>query len=133
MVTALAALCGALVVGGLWLAASSWRPVPVVKTERQARDAYLGVISEISRVNALRQALESSQTALQATEAGYEVGTRTAVDVLDARRNLVQAQTNYSRSRYDYVLNVMRLRLAAGTLDRDTLAEINGWLVERGP
>ncbi|MCP5471656.1 MAG: TolC family outer membrane protein [Sinobacteraceae bacterium] len=103
------------------------------QTERQARDAYLGVISEISRVNALRQALESSQTALQATEAGYEVGTRTAVDVLDARRNLVQAQTNYSRSRYDYVLNVMRLRLAAGTLDRDTLAEINGWLVERAP
>ena len=60
----------------------------------------------------------------------YDLG---QVDVLDARRNLVQAQTNYSRSRYDYVLNVMRLRLAAGTLDRDTLAEINGWLVERAP
>ena len=75
------------------------------ETERATRDAYLGVISEISRVKALRQALESSRTALQATEAGFEVGTRTTVDVLDARRQLFEAQTNYSRSRYDYILN----------------------------
>lgn len=98
------------------------------QTERQARDAYLGVNSEISRVNALRQALESSQTALKATEAGYEVGTRTAVDVLDARRTLAQAQTNYARSRYDYILNVLQLRLASGGLDRQVLEEVNGWL-----
>ncbi|MEY3337828.1 MAG: hypothetical protein RL245_820 [Pseudomonadota bacterium] len=103
------------------------------QTERQARDAYLGVISEISRVNALRQALESSQTALKATEAGYEVGTRTAVDVLEGRRSLAVAQTNYSRSRYDYILNVMRLRLASGTLDRATLEEVNGWLSSTAP
>jgi len=103
------------------------------QTERAARDAYLGVISEISRVNALRQALESNQTALKATEAGNEVGTRTAVDVLDARRNLVQAQTNYSRSRYDYMLNVLRLKLAAGTLDRQTLSEVNSWLIVAAP
>jgi len=100
------------------------------QTERQARDAYLGVISEISRVNALRQALESSRTALKATEAGYEVGTRTAVDVLESRRTLAVAETNYSRSRYDYILNVMRLRLASGTLDRSTLDEVNTWLTE---
>jgi len=100
------------------------------QTERQARDAYLGVISEISRVNALRQALESSRTALKATEAGYEVGTRTAVDVLESRRALAVAETNYSRSRYDYILNVMRLRLASGTLDRSTLDEVNTWLTE---
>ena len=100
------------------------------QTERQARDAYLGVISEISRVNALRQALESSRTALKATEAGYEVGTRTAVDVLESRRALAVAETNYARSRYDYILNVMRLRLASGTLDRSTLEEVNTWLTE---
>lgn len=98
------------------------------QTERQARDAFLGVQSEISRVQALRQALESSQTALKATEAGYEVGTRTAVDVLDARRALVQAQTNYSRSRYDYILNVLRLKQAAGNLDRSAIEEVNAWL-----
>lgn len=103
------------------------------QTERQARDAYLGVLSEISRVKALGQALESSQTALKATEAGYEVGTRTTVDVLEARRALAVAQTNFSRSRYDYILNVLRLRLASGTLDGRMLEEVNGWLVETAP
>lgn len=101
------------------------------ETERAARDAYLGVLSEISRVRALRQALESSRTALQATEAGFEVGTRTTVDVLDARRRLFEAQTNYSRSRYDYILNVLQLQLATGTLDRVDLEEINAFLKER--
>ncbi|RMF96844.1 MAG: type I secretion protein TolC [Gammaproteobacteria bacterium] len=98
------------------------------ETERQARDAYLGVISEISRVKALRQALASAQTALEATEAGFEVGTRTTVDVLDARRALLLAETNYARSRYDYIINVLLLKQAAGTLTAADLAEINGWL-----
>lgn len=101
------------------------------ETERAARDAYLGVISEISRVKALKQALESSRTALQATEAGFEVGTRTTVDVLDARRRLFEAQTNYSRSRYDYILNVLQLQLATGALNQEDLAEINAFLKER--
>lgn len=112
----------------LWQAARERLERTSRQTERQARDAYLGVTSEISRVNALKQALESSRTALQATEAGYEVGTRTTVDVLEARRNLVQARTNLSRSKYDYLLNVIRLRQAAGTLDTSALEEINGWL-----
>jgi outer membrane protein len=98
------------------------------ETERATRDAYLGVLSEISRVQALKQAVASSQTALQATEAGFEVGTRTTVDVLDSRRRLFEAQTNYSRSRYDYLLNVLQLQLATGTLNRGDLEEINGWL-----
>jgi outer membrane protein len=98
------------------------------ETERTARDAYLGVDSEISRVTALKQALESSRTALRATEAGYDVGTRTAVDVLVARQNLVAAYTAHSRSRYDYMLNVLRLKQAAGILDRKALEDMNGWL-----
>lgn len=112
----------------LWQAARQRLERTSRETERQTRDAFLGVTSEISRVNALKQALESSRTALEATEAGYEVGTRTTVDVLQARRNLVQAFTNLSRSKYDYLLNVIRLRQAAGTLDRTALEEINGWL-----
>jgi outer membrane protein len=112
----------------LWIAAKARLEGTSRQTELQARDAYYGVISGISRVNSLRQARESSLTALNATEAGYEVGTRTAVEVLDARRTLVQAVTNYSRSRYDYINDVIALRLAAGTLDRRTLEEINGWL-----
>jgi outer membrane protein len=80
-------------------------------------------------VQALKQALESSQTALRATEAGYEVGTRTAVDVLDSRRLLIANQTAYSQSRYTYLNNLIQLRLASGDLDRGTIEEINKWLV----
>jgi outer membrane protein len=98
------------------------------QTERETRDAYLGVISEISRVQALRQALESSQTALRATEAGFEVGTRTTVDVLNSQNNLSRAQTTYSRSRYDYILNVLRLKQAAGSLNEADISEVDGWL-----
>jgi outer membrane protein len=100
------------------------------ETERETRDAFLGVSSEMSRVQSLKQAVESARTALQATEAGYEVGTRTSVDVLDARRRLFEAETNYARSRYDYLLNVLRLRLAAGTLDAQGLNEVNALLTE---
>jgi outer membrane protein len=100
------------------------------QTEREARDAYLGVTSEISRVKALRQARKSSETALRATEAGFEVGTRTTVDVLDARRQLFIADVNYSRSRYDYIINVLLLKQAAGTLSVEDLVEVNGWLDE---
>jgi outer membrane protein len=100
------------------------------ETERLTRDSYLGVNSEVARVQALRQAVESAQTALQATEAGYEVGTRTSVDVLEARRRLFEAQTNYARSRYDYLLNVLRLQFAAGTLDQTGLSDINALLTE---
>ena len=103
------------------------------ETERTARDAYLGVMSEISRVQALQQALESSRTALKATEAGYDVGTRTAIDVLAARQPLVQAYTNFSRSRYDYMLNVLRLKQSAGLLDRKALEEVNTWLETAPP
>ncbi len=101
------------------------------ETERETRDAYLGVNSEVARVQSLNQAVESAETALEATEAGNEVGTRTSVDVLEARRRLFEAQTNYARSRYDYLLNVLRLQLAAGTLDAKGLTDINALLTEK--
>jgi outer membrane protein len=100
------------------------------ETERATRDAYLGVNSEVARVQSLKQAVESAKTALEATEAGYEVGTRTSVDVLQARQRLFQSQTDYARSRYDYLLNVLRLQQAAGTLDRKGLEDINALLSE---
>jgi outer membrane protein len=98
------------------------------QTERQTRDFYLGVISEISRVRALRQAVESNRTALRATEAGFEVGTQTTVDVLASQNNLRRAETTYSRSRYDYILNVLRLKQAAGNLSVTDVEQVDGWL-----
>ncbi len=117
----------------LWIASKERLERTSRDTERLARDAYLGVVSEISRVQALRQAVESNQTALRATEAGYDVGTRTAVDVLDARRLLVQAQSQYSRSKYSYLNNLVQLRLASGDLDRGTIEEIIKWLTVVAP
>jgi outer membrane protein len=96
--------------------------------ERETRDAYLGVIAEKARVAALKQSVKSNQTALEATEAGFEVGTRTTVDVLDARRRLFEAQRDYARSRYDYLINLVRLKSAAGVLAPQDLATINGFL-----
>jgi outer membrane protein len=100
------------------------------QTEHDARDSYLGVLSEISRVKALRQAVESNTTALNATEAGYEAGTRTAVDVVESRRLWIQAQTDYSRSRYDYMINVLKLQQAAGILSEQSLNRLNTLLKE---
>lgn len=111
-----------------WIAAKERLERTSRDTERQARDAYLSVISDIARVQALRQALESSRTALTATEAGMEVGTRTIVDVLNQRQQLIQAETSYSSAKYQYLNDLISLQLAAGTLDRTTLELINGWL-----
>jgi outer membrane protein len=104
------------------------------ETERQARDAYLGVLSEIARVKALQQAVSSSRTALQATQAGYEVGTRTIVEVLNSQFSLYVAITNFYQSRYDYIMNALRLKQAAGSLQVQDLEQIDQWLKDRpGP
>ncbi|MGH8119392.1 MAG: TolC family outer membrane protein [Gammaproteobacteria bacterium] len=96
--------------------------------QRLTREAFLGVISSISQVNALRQSVVSSETALEATQAGFDAGTRTAVDVVDAQRVVLQAQRAYALARYDYLLNILRLKQAAGTLSPDDLSQINAWL-----
>lgn len=103
------------------------------QTEHDARDAFLGVLSEISHVNALRRALESNAIALNATESGYEAGTRTAVDVLESRRLWIQAQTDYSRSRYDYMVNMVKLQQAAGILTEQSLSRLNALLKDEPP
>ncbi len=97
------------------------------EVERQSRDAFLGVLTGISRVQALKQALSSSETAAKATQAGYSVGTRTAVDVVNSERDLLRARRDYAQARYDYVLNGLRLKHAAGTLSPEDLVLVNGW------
>lgn len=97
-------------------------------TVRQTRDAYLGVTAGIGTVQARRQALSSAKTALQATQAGFEVGTRTAVEVLNSQRELFRAQRDYARARYDYALSTLRLKQAAGILSEADLEHVNSWL-----
>ncbi|MES9946080.1 MAG: TolC family outer membrane protein [Candidatus Thiodiazotropha sp.] len=95
---------------------------------RQVRDAYRGVLSTISQVEALKAATVSAQSALESTQAGYEVGTRTIVDVLNVQRNLFSSQRDYLNSRYDYIINGLNLKSAAGTLSESDLERVNGWL-----
>ena len=98
------------------------------RAQRETRDAYLGVDSGISRVNALEQAVRSSETAAEAIEAGFQVGTRTSVDVLDAQRDLFRARRDLSEARYGYILDVLRLKRAAGTLSEEDLRIVSAWL-----
>ncbi len=97
-------------------------------TVRQTREAYLNVVAGISQVKARAQAVSSARTALEATQAGYEVGTRTAVDVLANQRELFRVQRDFARSRYDYILATLNLKQAAGALLADDIRAINGWL-----
>lgn len=92
---------------------------------RQTRSAFLGIQASISSVKALEQSTVSSQAALEATQAGFEVGTRTIVDVLNATRTLYNAKQNLARARYDYILNTLRLKQAAGTLSVQDLKQVD--------
>lgn len=99
---------------------------------RETREAFLGIVSQISAIEALRQAVLSSRTALDSTRAGFEVGTRTTVDVVTAERGLSEARRDFSRARYNYVVQRLRLKKAAGTLTPDDLSAANAWLVPVG-
>jgi outer membrane protein len=98
------------------------------ETYRQARQFFLGVTDSISGVNALRTALSSTQKALEAVEAGFQVGTRTSVDVLNAQQRTYESRFNYKNAQYNYILSTLSLKRAAGTLAPEDLVPINGWL-----
>ncbi|MDD3518908.1 MAG: TolC family outer membrane protein [Chromatiales bacterium] len=100
-------------------------------TVRSTRASYLTVEANVARVQALARALESTQAAAEAAQAGFEVGTRTAVDVLLALREVYRAQRDYAQARYDYLVETLRLRQAAGILVVDDLMHINRWLETR--
>ncbi|MDO9178171.1 MAG: TolC family outer membrane protein [Agitococcus sp.] len=94
----------------------------------QTRTAYLNASADSYRVTARQQAVKSSEAALAATKAGYDVGTRNIVDVLLAERNVYAAKRDHANSRYDYVINTLKLRSASGQLTALDIKELNGWL-----
>lgn len=97
-------------------------------TEQSTRDAYDGVVTGAARVSALQQAVRSATTARDAVAAGVEVGTRTNVDLLNAERELFGAQRDLARSRYDYLLNILTLEQAVGSLDLSDLQRVDALL-----
>jgi outer membrane protein len=96
------------------------------------RNAHLAVITGVARVKALKQAVLSNTTAVEASQVGLEVGTRTQVDVLNAQQLLFAAQRDYARARYDYLLSVLQLKFTAGRLTQQDLASIDKLLTEGG-
>lgn len=94
-------------------------------TVQESRAAYLTIVSGLAQVKALKQALNSTQAASDATQAGFEAGTRTAVDVLVSLRETFSARRDYSAARYTFLLNTLRLKEAVGTLSETDLAAVS--------
>lgn len=97
-------------------------------TVQTARSAHQRVMTNSARVSARKQSIVSAQSALKATQAGYEVGTRNIVDVLVAQQTLYRARRNFANTRYDYILSMMRLKQVAGQLSPEDIYQLSAWL-----
>lgn len=95
------------------------------KVVKQVHAFHNNINASVGAVNAYQQSLVSAKSALKATQAGFEVGTRTIVDVLDSTRRLYNAKKNLADARYDYIINVLKLRKATGTLSEQDILDIN--------
>ncbi len=93
------------------------------------RASHIIVVTDVQRVKARSQAIVSTTSALDATQAGYEVGTRNIVDVLQAQRSLYNSIRDYANSRYGYVINMLTLKQRAGILSPQDIYDINKWMV----
>ncbi|MEH6358279.1 MAG: TolC family outer membrane protein [Pseudomonadales bacterium] len=94
----------------------------------QIQTQHRTVTTDVLRIKAQKAALKSSDSALEATEGGYEVGTRNIVDVLQAQNNTFNARRNYSNALYDYIINLLTLKRLAGILSQADLEDLNLWL-----
>ncbi|WBA17599.1 outer membrane channel protein TolC [Salinivibrio kushneri] len=114
-----------------YVAASQSLEAKYRSTVKDVRAFYNDINASIGALRAYEQTVVSARSALEATEAGFEVGTRTIVDVLDATRRLYDANRNLSNARYDYILSRLRLHQAMGTLSEQDLLDINQGLVKQ--
>ena len=112
-----------------YLAARESRINLMRNTVTDTRSLHMTVRSDVARVAARRQSIVSSQSALDATTAGYEVGTRNVVDVLNAQNVLFSAKRDYAQARYDYVGNMLRLKQQAGLLSPEDIHQLDDELV----
>ncbi|MGL5947967.1 MAG: outer membrane channel protein TolC [Aeromonas sp.] len=108
-----------------YVAASEQLEQSLRSVQSSLRSSYNNVNASIGSVRAYSQSVISASSALKATEAGYEVGTRTIVDVLEATRKLYEAKQKLSEARYNYILSILTLKQSAGVLSAQDLADIN--------
>jgi len=102
-------------------------------TTQQVRSLFTQVNNDVESVDAQREAIVSSRSAVEATRAGYEVGTRNIVDVLDAEQSLYESMSDYADARYTYVTDLLQLRQQAGVLNLDVIRGTNRWLRDSDP
>jgi outer membrane protein len=95
------------------------------QTELDTQRAYLNLSSSIAQLKALDQAVISSQSQLDATQLGYQVGVRNSVDVLNAQQQFFSAKRDVAQARYNYLINIIRLKAAAGVVAAADLVDIN--------
>jgi outer membrane protein len=96
--------------------------------KRQVNNTYRSILTNISRIEALKATVASAASALEASEAGFEVGIRTMVDVLAEQRNVYRAKRDLSRARYDYLVNTIKLKQTTSDLTQNDLEQVNGLL-----
>jgi outer membrane protein len=99
----------------------------------QVSGAFISVKSNISQVTANRKALTSATVAAEASRAGFEVGTRTAVDVLTSLRETFRAERDYANARYNYLVSTLNLKQAAGTLNANDVKAMTQYLMPYRP
>ncbi len=95
---------------------------------RETRDSYYGISTSIARVDALRQAVRSAESAVESITQSYELNLRTSFEVLLGQRDLFRARRDLVGARYDYILGILRLKRAAGTLTEPDIGKVNAWL-----
>ncbi|MFT6389273.1 MAG: outer membrane protein [Cellvibrionaceae bacterium] len=100
------------------------------KTIQETRSLFLTVSTDIAQIKARKQAIVSNESALEATQAGYDAGTRDIVDVVNAQRNLFQAQRDYFNALYNYIISTLNLKRVAGTLNVNDLEQLEQSLKE---
>jgi outer membrane protein len=100
---------------------------------QQTRSFHQRVTTGVSTIYARKQAIISGESALEATKAGYDVGTRNLVNVLDAQRRVYDAKRNFLSALYDYILSGLSLKQAAGILNPNDLAQLDKWLNKSQP
>ncbi|MDP0590214.1 MAG: TolC family outer membrane protein [Candidatus Endonucleobacter bathymodioli] len=98
------------------------------ETSSKTRNFFNTVNSDIERVEARKQGILSSESALKASQSGYEIGTRNITDVLESQKKLYTARRDYLNARYDFIINTLRLKQLTGTLSPDDINSLSGWI-----
>ncbi|MEP7728449.1 TolC family outer membrane protein [Marinomonas primoryensis] len=112
-------------------AATEQRASSLQAIELNIRSLYLDLQTAVAQIEAQQQLIRSRTSALEATKAGYDVGTRNLVELLDAQSNLYNAQNAYEQYRYNFVLKKLSLLETTGDLTEDNIKELDKWLIAK--